>query len=115
MKPADLGELNDPALGRCLGGTMVGSILTERQMGSPPVVVGQVRVEDAPQVSLVENDHVVETLYDLRTDPHEMQNVYPDPAYADTVRRLRTELTRLRRQVGDTDEAYPELQRLAKG
>ena len=31
-------------------------------MGSRPVVVGLVRAEDAPQVSLVENDHVVETL-----------------------------------------------------
>ena len=62
MKPADLGELNDPALGRRLDCTMIGSILTEGQMGSRPVVVSQVRAEDAPQVLFVENDHVVETL-----------------------------------------------------
>jgi len=51
-------------------------------------------------------------LYDLREDPREMQNVYDDPAYADTVKRLKAELIRLKRRVGDTDDQYPELTRL---
>jgi arylsulfatase A-like enzyme len=35
-------------------------------------------------------------LYDLEKDPHEMHSVYADPAYAATVRELKTELARLR-------------------
>ncbi len=48
-------------------------------------------------------------LYDLRKDPHEMSNVYSDPAYAATVRQLKAELARLRNRIGDTDDRYPEL------
>lgn len=48
-------------------------------------------------------------LYDLRKDPHEMNNVYRDPAYANVVKELKAELLRLKKQVGDTDEKYPEL------
>ncbi len=53
-------------------------------------------------------------LYDLRRDPHERRNVYADPAYAETVRRLRDELTGLKGELGDADEAYPELRELAR-
>lgn len=35
-------------------------------------------------------------LYDLKADPREMHNLYADPAQAETVRSLKTELTRLR-------------------
>jgi len=48
-------------------------------------------------------------LYDLRHDPHELNNVYGQPAYADTVKQLKAELLRLKEKVGDTDEKYPEL------
>ena len=51
-------------------------------------------------------------LYDLRTDPHEMRNVYADPAYAETRQRLEDELFRLKEEVGDTDEEYRELRAL---
>lgn len=51
-------------------------------------------------------------LYDLRQDPQELRNVYADPAYADTVRELKAELLRLKAEVGDTDEKYPELMEL---
>ncbi len=47
--------------------------------------------------------------YDLEKDPHEMNNAYSDPAYAAVVQELKTELLRLKEQLGDTDEAYPEL------
>ena len=43
-------------------------------------------------------------LYDLKNDLHELNNVYDDPRYAGTVRELKTELERLRKQYGDTDE-----------
>ena len=48
-------------------------------------------------------------LYDLRKDPHEMRNVYGNPAYAETVADLKTQLFRLKDEIGDTDEQYPEL------
>jgi len=51
-------------------------------------------------------------LYDLRKDPHEMRNVYADPAYADTARRLKAELLRLKERVDDKDERYPKLMKV---
>ena len=51
-------------------------------------------------------------LFDLEKDPGEMNNVYDDPAYADTVKELKTELRRLKEQLEDTDEQYPELLRV---
>ncbi len=41
-------------------------------------------------------------LYDLKKDPQEMRSVYDDPKYADVVKELRVELTRLRAQYNDT-------------
>jgi len=40
-------------------------------------------------------------LFDLEQDPHELHNVYDDPAYAGVVAELRAELRRLQEQVGD--------------
>src|SRR5688500_16340655 len=48
-------------------------------------------------------------LYDLRKDPEELRNVFHDPAYAETARRLKAELRELKQRVGDTDDKYPEL------
>lgn len=53
-------------------------------------------------------------LYDLRTDPHELSNVYADPEYQDQVQQLKAQLFHLKEQVGDTDDAYPELLQLAE-
>ena len=41
-------------------------------------------------------------LYDLKKDPQEMRSVYGDPKYADVVKELKAELTRLRDQYRDT-------------
>src|SRR5436309_2426098 len=40
-------------------------------------------------------------LFDLDKDPHEMNSVYDDPAYAGHVKELKLELDRLEKQVGD--------------
>ncbi len=40
-------------------------------------------------------------LFDLERDPAELNNVYADPAYADTVRELKAELHRQQAAVGD--------------
>lgn len=44
-------------------------------------------------------------LYDLKSDPDEMRNVYNDPACADTVKELTAELKRLREKYKDTTGA----------
>ena len=41
-------------------------------------------------------------LYDLKKDPREMHNLYRDPAYRNVVDRLKTELNRLQKELGDT-------------
>ena len=40
-------------------------------------------------------------LFDRQKDPQQLRNVYADPAYAGTVRELRAELDRLRKELGD--------------
>ncbi|MCK5172009.1 MAG: sulfatase, partial [Planctomycetes bacterium] len=42
-------------------------------------------------------------LYDLEKDPHEMDNVYDDPAYADVVANLKPRFKALRRQIKADD------------
>ena len=51
-------------------------------------------------------------LYDLETDPHELHNIYDDPANRPIINRLKTQLLALKEQYRDTDETYPELMRL---
>ena len=53
-------------------------------------------------------------LYDLANDPLEMNNVYGDEAYAATQAELKAQLLELRQELGDTDEAYSDLQVLQK-
>ena len=48
-------------------------------------------------------------LYDLQTDPHELNNVYADAAYADTVKTLKDELRRLQGQYRDSPELTQQL------
>jgi arylsulfatase A-like enzyme len=48
-------------------------------------------------------------LYDLQRDPHELNNVYDDPAYADVRQDLKERLAERKQAIGDTDDQYPEL------
>ncbi|RKY89919.1 sulfatase [candidate division KSB1 bacterium] len=43
-------------------------------------------------------------LYDLKNDPHELNNLYGNPEYKDIVKRLKRELNELRKKYGDSDE-----------
>jgi N-acetylglucosamine-6-sulfatase len=47
--------------------------------------------------------------YDLERDSREMNNAYHDPAYAGVIQKLKADLFRTKRQLGDTDEAHPAL------
>lgn len=47
--------------------------------------------------------------YDLQKDPHEDHNAYSDKEYQPVIRQLKQEMRRLKQEVGDTDEKYPEM------
>ena len=63
---------------------------------------------DAPGAKLAETRPGWE-LYDLRSDPLEMKNVYGDPAYKEAAANLKAELLRLKSELGDDDKEYPAL------
>jgi arylsulfatase A-like enzyme len=44
-------------------------------------------------------------LYDMEKDPHEMNNVYSDPAYAGAREKLKDELKRVRRELKEEDSS----------
>jgi arylsulfatase A-like enzyme len=48
-------------------------------------------------------------LYDLESDPHELKNVYADPAHAETVKTLKAELYRLKKELKDDDQFADQL------
>jgi arylsulfatase A-like enzyme len=48
-------------------------------------------------------------LFDLEKDPHEMKNVYDNPAYAQTVKTLKAEMYRLKKELKDEDQFENEL------
>lgn len=51
-------------------------------------------------------------LFDLKKDPMEMNNVYNDPKYAKTIKKLKHELLNIKATYDDGDEQYPVLQKL---
>jgi arylsulfatase A-like enzyme len=48
-------------------------------------------------------------LFDLQKDPHELKNVYADPAYAETVKTLKAEMYRLKKELKDENQFENEL------
>ena len=48
-------------------------------------------------------------LFDLAADPHELRNLYGDPAHLGTVQTLKTELARLKAELNDTDQFATDL------
>jgi len=51
-------------------------------------------------------------LYDMKNDPHEMDNLYGKRRYASVVKELKAELLRLRKKYNETDEKYPHIQKV---
>jgi arylsulfatase A-like enzyme len=48
-------------------------------------------------------------LFDLEKDPHELKNLYADPAHAETVKTLKAEMYRLKKELKDEDQFEKEL------
>ncbi len=63
-------------------------------------------VEGSPRIKSTEPEW---ELFDLVKDPHEMNNVYADPEYAEVVVKLKQLLLERKQAIGDTDEKYPVL------
>ena len=53
-------------------------------------------------------------LYDLKTDPFELNNVYDHPAYGKVLKKLKAELLEKKKELGDTDDKYPQMVELVK-
>ena len=53
-------------------------------------------------------------LYDLRRDPHELNNVYGLPAYAEVRDRLKARFAQLRRDIGDDGSHFPLVERVVQ-
>ncbi len=53
-------------------------------------------------------------LYDLRRDPHELNNVYDLPAYAEVRDRLKVNFAQLRREIGDDGSHFPLAERVVQ-
>jgi arylsulfatase A-like enzyme len=51
-------------------------------------------------------------LYDLQTDPMEVNNVYNNPDYKEVVDKLKLELLNLKEEYKDNDNNYPEMQKV---
>jgi arylsulfatase A-like enzyme len=50
--------------------------------------------------------------YDLEEDPSEMKNEYANPAYAKTIADMKVQLKKTRKELGETDAKYPEIQKI---
>ncbi|MBI5835240.1 MAG: sulfatase [Armatimonadetes bacterium] len=53
--------------------------------------------------------------YDLTKDPKELRNIYHDPAAQPVVAKLKAELARLKKEVGDTEDRYARNEDWPKG
>ena len=50
--------------------------------------------------------------YDLKNDPQELHNRYNDPEYKEIIASLKKELKYQRKELNETDERYPEIQKI---
>jgi len=53
-----------------------------------------------------------EELYDTQADPFEMKNLYADPDHKKIVTDMKAELKRIRQELNETDDKYPEIQKI---
>lgn len=71
-----------------------------------------IKVEEKEGNRYWKNTPVDWELYDLEKDPKEMINQYNNPDYATIVEKLKKELIEIRKEVGDTDEDFPRIQKI---
>ena len=77
MQATDFGNLHDSARRGELDGPDIRRILVEREMRASPVIVREVRGQDASQMPLAENDSMVEALASHRADEPLREGILP--------------------------------------
>jgi arylsulfatase A-like enzyme len=53
-------------------------------------------------------------LYDLNTDPHELNNIYDDPDYKVVRDHLKSQFAKLRLEIGDDGSHYPQCEKIVQ-
>ena len=81
VESADLGQGNDATVLGWLDSARLGCILLEREMRPRAVVVAEVAVQTTTQMSLVQDDHVVEELAADASDHALDEGVLPGGAW----------------------------------
>src|SRR5919106_5543299 len=77
VQAADFGKLQDLSRRRRLDGPEVWGVLVEREVGSGLMVVGEIAGQDAAEVSLAEDEHVIQALASDRADEPLGERVLP--------------------------------------
>src|SRR2546425_6825832 len=77
MQATNFGNLHDSARRGELDGPDIRRILVEREMRASPVIVREVRGQDASQMPLAENDSMVEALASHRADEPLREGILP--------------------------------------
>jgi hypothetical protein len=77
MQATDFGPRDDRADLRRLDRPSLGCIFVERKVSAGPVIVRKVRGQDASQVSLAENDDMVQALASHRADEALREGILP--------------------------------------
>jgi hypothetical protein len=80
VQAAAFGKLHDPPRRGELDRPAVGCVLVQREMGTCLVVVGEIAVQDAAEVSLAEHEHVIQALAPDRSDEPLRERVPPRAA-----------------------------------
>jgi hypothetical protein len=74
---ADFGKLDDLPCHRELDRPEVGRVLVERKMGARSVVVSEIADQDTAEVSLAEDEHVIQALAPDRADEPLREGILP--------------------------------------
>jgi hypothetical protein len=77
VQAADFGKLHDLPCHRELDRPEVGRVLVQREVGTRLMVVAEVSGQDAAEVSLAEDEHVVQTLAPDRADEPLREGILP--------------------------------------
>src|SRR6266446_10182674 len=80
MKATDFSNRDDLAEFRPLNWSAVGCVLVERQVSAGPMIVGEVRGQDASQMPLGENDDMVQALASHRANEPLREGILPGTA-----------------------------------
>lgn len=68
VQPADLREGDDLAFARRLDLSWLGCILVQAQVRAPSMIIGEIALQQAMQVTLAQNDYMVEAFAAERPD-----------------------------------------------